>query len=96
MILKVLGFKQVAKHNGFCVHGVHFVHHEQPKSSTSNVCMKSIVIPLPNFGLLNRPMFRQAGFTELYVSLSIGHPKDFRECLEPDILQNKNNIYLII
>ena len=34
---KVLGFKAIAKNNGSGVHGVHFFHHESPKTTHSKV-----------------------------------------------------------
>ena len=50
---KSVGFRKVAKKNGSGVHGVHFFHHEAPKTK-HQICARS---PLVNFGLISRPMF---------------------------------------
>ena len=66
IILKVLGFKAVAKNNGSGIHGVHFFHHESPKTK-HQMCARS---PIVHFCLIFGPSFCYTDFPELYVLLT--------------------------
>ena len=62
----MLGFKAVAKNNGSGVHGVHFFHHESPKTK-HQMCARS---PIFHFESFFGPSFCYTDFTELYVLLT--------------------------
>ena len=88
MILKVLGFKAIATNNGSGVHGVHFFHHESPKTK-HQMCARN---PIFHFEWLFGPSFCYTDFTELYVSLIGGECEGLPDPLFSNNLGERKSI----
>ena len=86
----MLGFKAVAKNNGSGVHGVHFFHHESPKTK-HQMCARS---PIVHFDSFFGPSFCYTDFTELYVLPVGGDEEGLHFCLDPHLVEREKE-YLI-